>query len=90
MQQVLTFAQGDAIVLNFSDLGRLLLIAGGVIVLLGLALIVVGRIPFLGRLPGDVNYRNGNFSVFIPVVSCLLLSILLTVIVNVVLWLTRR
>lgn len=75
---------------NFSDLGRLLLIAGGVIVLLGLALVVVGRIPFLGRLPGDINFRGGNFSVFIPVVSCLLLSILLTVIVNVVLWLTRR
>jgi DUF2905 family protein len=45
---------------NVSDLGRRLLIAGGVIVLLGLALLLVGRIPFFGRLPGDISIQRGN------------------------------
>ena len=51
---------------NFSDLGRRRLIAGGAIVLLGLVLLLVGRIPFFGRLPGDISIQRGNTTFFFP------------------------
>jgi hypothetical protein len=75
---------------NFGDIGRLLLILGGVLVLLGVAFLLIGRVPFLGRLPGDISFRRGNVQLFFPLVSCLLASVLLTVLLNLVLWLFRR
>ena len=75
---------------NFSDLGRLLLLIGGAIVVLGAILVVVGRVPFLGRLPGDISIRRGNTSFFFPIVTCLVLSVALTVVVNLLLLLFRR
>jgi hypothetical protein len=76
---------------NFSDLGRRLLIAGGAIVLLGLVLLLlVGRIPFFGRLPGDISIQRGNTTFFFPIVACLVLSVVLTVVVNLLLLLLRR
>jgi hypothetical protein len=68
------------------ELGRVLLIVGAVIVVLGLALTFAGRIPFLGRLPGDVVYRRGNFTFYFPLATSILLSLVLTAI----LWLFRR
>lgn len=75
---------------NFGDIGRLLLVLGGVLVLLGLAFLLIGRVPFLGRLPGDISFRWGNVQVFFPLVSGLLASVVLTVLLNLVLWLVRR
>lgn len=75
---------------NLSDFGRLLLIVGGGIVLLGLILLVAGRIPFLGRLPGDILVRRGSSTFFFPIVTALMLSVVLTIILNLVLFLFRR
>jgi hypothetical protein len=75
---------------NFGDIGRLLLVLGGILVLLGLTFLLIGRVPFLGRLPGDISFRRGNVQVFFPLVSCLLASVLLTVLLNLLLWLMRR
>ena len=67
------------------DLGKLLLITGGVLVVLGLVLTFAGRTP-LGRLPGDILYKRGNFTLYIPLLTSLLLSLLLTLLF----WLFRR
>lgn len=75
---------------NPSDLGRLLLIIGGVVVLLGLALLLLGRVPFLGRLPGDVTFSRGNTTIVFPIVSCILASVVLTVLLNLLLLFFRR
>lgn len=75
---------------NFSDIGKLLLVIGGGVVLLGLLILVAGRIPFLGRLPGDIFVRRGSGTFSFPVVTCLIVSIVLTIVVNVVLFLVRR
>jgi hypothetical protein len=69
-----------------ADLGRLLLIVGGVIVVLGLVLTFAGRLPGVGRLPGDIVYRRGNFTFYFPLATSILLSLVLTA----VLWLFRR
>ena len=61
-----------------AEIGRTLLVLGGVLVVVGLLLTFGGRIPGLGRLPGDIVYRRGNFTFYFPLVTSLLLSLLLT------------
>lgn len=75
---------------NFSDLGKLLVIVGTGIVVLGLLVWVAGRIPFFGHLPGDISIQRPNGSIFIPLGSCLLLSVVLTVLLNLLLFFFRR
>ena len=62
------------------EIGRTLLVLGGVFVVVGLLLMFGGRIPGLGRLPGDIVYRRGTFTFYFPLVTSLLLSLLLTAI----------
>jgi hypothetical protein len=65
----------------FSDLGKMLLVFGIVLVLAGVFLISGARLPFrLGRLPGDIAYQGKNGSFYFPIVTCILLSVALTVI----------
>jgi len=66
-------------------IGKILLIVGGIIVVLGLLLILSHNIPFLGKLPGDIFVKRDGFSFYFPIVTLLLLSILITIIVNVIL-----
>ena len=75
---------------SFSDLGRVLLILGISIAVVGLILVFASRIPMFGRLPGDVFVRRGNVSFFFPIVTCIVGSIVLTVVVNLLLLLFRR
>ncbi|MDY0267714.1 DUF2905 domain-containing protein [Trichloromonas sp.] len=66
--------------------GRLLIILGLVLILVGLLLTYGGRIPWLGRLPGDFRIERENFSFYFPLASSLLVSLLLSLL----LWLFRR
>jgi hypothetical protein len=76
--------------MDASQLGRILVVLGAVTLGIGLLLIAGDRIPFFGRLPGDiVLHRNGTI-VFVPLASMVLLSVLLTIVVNVVIWLSNR
>jgi hypothetical protein len=68
------------------ELGRVLLVLGAVLLVLGLVLTFAGRVPFLGRLPGDIVYRRGNFAFYFPLATSIVLSLLLTGL----LWLFRR
>jgi hypothetical protein len=60
----------------------MLVILGAVIVVVGLALMFSDRIPWLGRLPGDIVIRRRNFTVYFPIVTAILLSLILTVVLN--------
>ncbi len=74
------------------QLGKFLVIAGVVLVVLGLLLMVGARFSFwgLGHLPGDILYKGKNTQFYFPVVTCLLLSAVLTLVVWLVSFLTRR
>ena len=63
-----------------NELGKLLIVFGIVIALAGAVLVAVGRVPWLGRLPGDIHIERGNWSFHFPIATSLLLSVLLTVI----------
>jgi hypothetical protein len=64
------------------DLGKILLGFGALMVLLGLILIAAGnlsgKVPWLGRLPGDIHIERGNWSFYFPLATCLVISIVLT------------
>jgi uncharacterized protein HemY len=63
-------------------LGKMLLVFGGVMVLLGLVLLVAGhfsgKVPWLGRLPGDVYIERGSWTFYFPLATCLIVSVVLT------------
>jgi Protein of unknown function (DUF2905) len=67
------------------DLGRLLILLGAVLFLLGIVLSFLGRTG-LGHLPGDFVYRRGSFTLYFPLMT----SILLSVVLSLILWLCRR
>ena len=66
-------------------IGKILIIAGAVIIVLGLVLVFNNHIPFLGKLPGDIIIKRENFSFYFPLVTFILISIVITVIINIVL-----
>lgn len=68
------------------QLGKTLMVMGAVIVLVGALLTLSGKLPWLGRLPGDIHIRRENFSFYFPLATSLLLSVALSLI----LWLFRR
>jgi hypothetical protein len=60
----------------FRELGRMLLLLGGLLVLVGTLLYLGGKLPFrLGRLPGDIIHRGEHATFYFPIVTCLLISI---------------
>jgi hypothetical protein len=69
-----------------NDIGKLLVVLGGLLAVIGLLLWGGFGKGWFGRLPGDVYYSKGQFSFYFPVVTCLLLSALITL----VLWFFRR
>jgi hypothetical protein len=65
-----------------SELGKLLLAIGLMIALVGAVLLIAGRVGLpLGRLPGDWAYRGKRVTVFFPLGTCILISVILTVLV---------
>jgi Protein of unknown function (DUF2905) len=63
------------------ETGRLLLVLGIMLVVVGGLLAIGGKLPFrLGRFPGDISWRGKHTTVYLPVVTCLVLSVVLSVI----------
>lgn len=72
-----------------ANLGRLLIWIGGGLLLLGLLLLLFSRLPWAGRLPGDIVVKRENFTLFVPLGTMLLLSLVLTVVLNLIIRLRR-
>ncbi len=70
---------------GLENVGRLLLIAGAVMAAMGGVLLLAGRgIPWLGRLPGDILVHREGVTLYVPIVTMLLVSVVLPVLLNVV------
>jgi len=64
-----------------TDLGKLLLVLGGVILVAGAVLLLAGKLNLpLGRLPGDIVYRGKNSVFYFPLATCILISMVLSLI----------
>ena len=68
-----------------SDLGKILVVVGVVVVIAGVLLLLWPRLPLPGRLPGDISFHRGDVNVFIPIATSIVLSLILTLVINVVL-----
>jgi hypothetical protein len=69
-----------------SDLARALIVLGVLLVVLGLALLLLPKIPGLGKLPGDIVIKRENFTFYFPLGTCILISVILSLIF----WLFRH
>lgn len=69
-----------------SDLARFFIIIGVLLVVVGLALLLLPKIPGLGRLPGDIVIKRENFTFYFPLGT----SILISIILSLIFWLFRR
>jgi len=65
---------------GFQLLGKILIIFGLFIVIIGILLLLGGKIPWIGRLPGDIIIEKKDYSIYIPITTSIILSILLTLI----------
>ena len=67
----------------FADVGRWLMVLGAIIFVSGLLLSLAGRLPSLGALPGDIAIERGNVRFYAPLGTMLVLSLVLTLILNI-------
>ena len=67
---------------GFSGLGKAMVVLGLIIVIVGVGLMFIDKIPFIGRWPGDLRFQVKNVTVHAPIVTCLVLSVILTVLLN--------
>ncbi|HAJ28529.1 MAG TPA: DUF2905 domain-containing protein [Syntrophus sp. (in: bacteria)] len=71
---------------DFSQFGKILLITGLVMAVVGLLMILGGKIPWIGKLPGDLFYKGEKLTFYFPLATSILVSVVLTLI----LWLINR
>ncbi len=60
------------------ELGKALVLLGAVILVVGLLLLFAGKVPFLGRLPGDIVIKRQNFTFYFPLATSIILSLLIS------------
>jgi len=68
------------------DIGKVLMLLGGALFVLGVVLVLAGKLPWFGRLPGDIVVERGPVTFYFPLATCVLLSVALSFIF----WLFRR
>ena len=68
--------------MNVSEAARIIIILGAVLIALGVMLPYVAKLDFFEKLPGDIKIERENFSFYFPIATCIVLSILLTVLGN--------
>jgi hypothetical protein len=71
---------------DFRVVGRILIVAGCIMAAFGGLMLLSGKVPWLGHLPGDISIQRKNFRFYFPLATCILLSIIVTIII----WLLRR
>jgi hypothetical protein len=75
--------------MELAQLGRVLVLVGAAILAFGVLLVVADRVPFIGRLPGDITVRGDGWTLYAPLATSIVLSVLLTVVLGLVAWVRR-
>ena len=71
---------------ELNTLGKILIGMGILMIIIGGLFIIGGKIPFIGRLPGDIAIQKKNFSFYFPITTCIIISIIFSLIM----WLLRK
>jgi hypothetical protein len=75
--------------MELAQFGRVLVLIGAVILGFGVLLVLADRVPFIGRLPGDIRVSGDGWTIYAPLATSILLSVLLTAVLSLVAWLRR-
>ena len=75
--------------MELAQLGRVLVLIGAVILFFGVLLVLADRVPFIGRLPGDITIRGDEWTLYAPLATSIVLSVLLTAVLSLVAWARR-
>ncbi|MGB7290838.1 MAG: DUF2905 domain-containing protein [Thermodesulfobacteriota bacterium] len=67
------------------SLGKIILVMGIFLVVFGSLILLSPKIPFIGRLPGDILIRRDNFTFFFPLATSIIISLIITIILNLIL-----
>ncbi len=65
---------------NFIGLGKILVLFGAILIVIGVAVIFIDKIPFLGKLPGDIYIQKKNFTFYAPLTTSIIISVILSLI----------
>ncbi len=68
------------------DIGKIIVFIGLLLVVIGFVFMLGNKLPFIGKLPGDLSFKRENYSFYFPVTTCIIISILLSFI----LWLFNK
>ncbi len=71
-------------VLDMPQIGKMFIFLGVLIIVVGIILVFAGRIPIVGRLPGDIAWKRGNFTLYIPIGTSIVLSVIFTVLLYII------
>ena len=71
-------------------LGRTLIVIGGLLLLFGIVLLIIGRLPFSGRLPGDLVIRRDGLTIVFPLVTMIVVSVVGTILLNLLIRIFNR
>jgi hypothetical protein len=63
-------------------IGKGLILLGVIVLCAGIMFVFMPKIPYLGKLPGDIAFQSGNLRIYFPIVTCIILSLLLSLILN--------
>lgn len=74
---------------GFENIGKLLIMMGFILIIFGVIVVFWGKIPFIGKMPGDIMIQKGSLRVFIPLATSLVLSLVITLIINILFRLRR-
>ncbi|HEU4793083.1 MAG TPA: DUF2905 domain-containing protein [Nitrolancea sp.] len=69
---------------DLGQIGKLIIVAGVILVAVGILFLLLGRVPVIGRLPGDFVIRRDNVTIYVPLATMILISLLLTIILNLI------
>lgn len=72
---------------DWNSLAKMMILVGGLLIITGTFLLLAGKVPLLGNLPGDIRFERKGFSLYVPLTTCIVLSILLTLLLR---FLSRR
>jgi hypothetical protein len=75
--------------MELAQIGRVLVLIGAVILGFGVLLVVADRVPFVGRLPGDITVRGDGWTLYAPLATSIVLSVVLTAVLGLVAWMRR-
>lgn len=71
--------------MDIQSLGKLIVVVGIFLVVFGSLILLFPKIPFIGRLPGDIVIKRDNFTFFFPLASSIVISLIITIILNLIL-----